>query len=120
MMADVADYSEWKTGRRSTALAFASIIFGLKLGFSIGGWLNGELLEYFDYDPNAALSATAARGILMMVSIFPAVILLVAAGALMLYRLDDSMLREMEQTLTERRAAIESDESPSDAARVGK
>jgi Na+/melibiose symporter-like transporter len=40
MMADVADYAEWKTGRRSTALAFASIIFRLKLGFGIGGWLN--------------------------------------------------------------------------------
>ena len=43
MMADVADYSEWTTGRRSTALAFASIIFGLKLGLGVGSWLNGQL-----------------------------------------------------------------------------
>ena len=49
MMADVADYAEWKTGRRSTALAFASIVFGLKLGYGVGGWLNGELLYQAHY-----------------------------------------------------------------------
>src|SRR3954453_2262378 len=43
MMADVADFGEWQTGRRSTALAFASIVFGLKLGSGFGGLLNGEL-----------------------------------------------------------------------------
>ncbi len=49
MMADVADYLEWTTFRRSTGLAFASIIFGLKLGLGVGAWLNGELLQRFQY-----------------------------------------------------------------------
>src|SRR3954465_11507017 len=65
MMADVADYSEWTTGRRSTALAFASIIFGLKLGLGIGSWINGQLLEQFHYSATAPLSAASRFGIVM-------------------------------------------------------
>ncbi|MGD0778499.1 MAG: glycoside-pentoside-hexuronide (GPH):cation symporter, partial [Candidatus Solibacter sp.] len=38
MFADVADYSEWKTGRRTTGVIFATILFGLKTGLSLGGF----------------------------------------------------------------------------------
>jgi sugar (glycoside-pentoside-hexuronide) transporter len=102
MMADVADYSEWKTGRRSTALAFASIIFGLKLGFGIGGWLNGALLEHFGYTATMPVTATAAQGIVMMVSIFPALVLLLGVGVSTMYRLDDRLVAEIETALASR------------------
>ena len=36
MFADVADYSEWKTGRRFTGIVFATIGFALKSGLSTG------------------------------------------------------------------------------------
>ena len=108
MMADVADYSEWKTGRRSTALAFASIIFGLKLGFGVGGWLNGKLLEYFGYSSTAALSSSATYGILLMVSIIPAVALLIGVGVSLSYRLDDRFMKQLEQSLMARRNTRES------------
>jgi Na+/melibiose symporter-like transporter len=103
MMADVADYGEWKTGRRSTALAFASIVFGLKLGFGLGGWLNGNLLEYFGYSATGAVSPSASRGIVLMVSVFPAVALFIAAGLTFMYRLDDRLVKKIEQTLNVRR-----------------
>lgn len=103
MMADVADYSEWKTGRRSTALAFASIIFGMKLGSGIGGWLNGELLDYFGYSAGADPSPVATRGIVMMISVIPAAVLLIGAAALFSYRLDDQMVKQVEQSLNARR-----------------
>jgi GPH family glycoside/pentoside/hexuronide:cation symporter len=104
MIADVANYSEWKTGRHSTALAFGSIIFGLKLGSGFGIWLNGELLDFFGYDPKVALSSAAIRGIVMMVSIFPATALLAGVGALALYRLDDRQVKQIEQELAARQA----------------
>jgi Na+/melibiose symporter-like transporter len=103
MMADVADFAEWKTGRRSTALAFASIIFGLKLGFGVGGWLNGRLLEYFDYSVTGAVSTSASRGIVLMISVFPAMALLIGAGVMFFYRLDDERLKQIEQALNVRR-----------------
>lgn len=103
MMADVADYAEWKTGRRSTALAFASIIFGLKLGFGIGGWLNGKLLDAFGYSATNDVSSTATRGIVLMVTVFPATALLFAACVTAFYRLDERLLTQIEQTLSARR-----------------
>jgi len=35
MIADVADYSEWKTIRRATAIIFLAMMVGLKAGLSI-------------------------------------------------------------------------------------
>jgi glycoside/pentoside/hexuronide:cation symporter, GPH family len=106
MMADVADFSEWKTGRRSTALAFASIIFGLKLGFGVGGWLIGTLLNLYGYTPPAAMPPSAVRGIVLMISVFPAIVLLAAALVVFAYRLDDSLVKQIEQTLSTRREAL--------------
>ena len=106
MMADVADYSEWTTGRRSTALAFASIIFGLKLGFGVGAWLNGELLEHFNYSAGASLSAASRSGIVMMISIFPAAVLMIGVAALFAYRLDDGLVTQIENALKVRRAEL--------------
>jgi GPH family glycoside/pentoside/hexuronide:cation symporter len=105
MMADVADYAEWKSERRSTALAFATIIFGLKLGFGIGGWLSGKLLEYYGYSAAAEVSSSATRGIVLMVSVFPAVALLIGAVVMIFYRLDDRRMKEVEQALIARRNA---------------
>ncbi len=107
MMADVADYSEWLTRRRSTALAFASIVFGLKLGFGIGGWLSGELLEYFGYSATAPLSPSASRGIVTMVSLIPSSALFLGVGVLYCYRLDDQLMDEIQQTLAARRKTLD-------------
>ena len=44
MLADTADYSEWKTGRRSTGLVFSAATFAQKAGWGIGGALAGWFL----------------------------------------------------------------------------
>ena len=51
MMADVADFSEWKNNRRATTITFAGIIIGLKVGLAIGGALAGSLLNMYDMLP---------------------------------------------------------------------
>src|SRR5689334_12013410 len=52
MMADVADFSEWRNHRRATAVIFSAIIFGLKAGLGIGGAIGGHLLDAYGYVPN--------------------------------------------------------------------
>ena len=84
MMADVADYAEWKTGRRSTALAFASIVFGFKLGSGVGGWLNGELLHRAGYSGQGEQSAETLRTIARLISVFPAAALAIGCVVLSL------------------------------------
>lgn len=103
MMADVADNSEWKTGRRATAMTFAATVFALKFGLSIGTWLSGRLLSYYQYVPKAEQSERALEGIRLMMSIFPAVAFFVAVVALFFYRIDKSMELEMHDALAERR-----------------
>jgi Na+/melibiose symporter-like transporter len=103
MMADVADYAEWKTSRQCTALAFASIILGLKLGFGVGGWLNGQLLSYFGYSGGVTLPPEAIRGIVLMISILPALALLASFCVMFFYRLDDRFVGRMQLALVARR-----------------
>jgi Na+/melibiose symporter-like transporter len=49
MVADVADYSEWKNHRRATAIVFSAILCGLKAGLSIGGALVAQILSTYGY-----------------------------------------------------------------------
>jgi GPH family glycoside/pentoside/hexuronide:cation symporter len=109
MMADVADYSEWTTGRRSTALAFASIIFGLKMGLGVGAWFNGHLLQGLDYSAAGQISDAAQLGFVRMISLFPAAVLMLGVAALFGYGLDDSYMRQVEDDLASRREQLENE-----------
>lgn len=105
MIADVADYSEWKNNRRATAIIFSAMMVGLKAGLSIGGALTTSLLGYFDYVPNAgSQSDIAINGIKLLVSIFPAIPFLIGCGLLFFYEIDKKMEVQIESDLKERRA----------------
>lgn len=106
MIADVADFTEWTTGRRATAMTFAAMLFALKLGLSIGGALSGWLLDQYGYVPNAAQSDSALEGIRWMMSVWPAIAFVVAVGCLLFYRIDRSTESEMESALAERRKSF--------------
>jgi GPH family glycoside/pentoside/hexuronide:cation symporter len=106
MMADVADYAEWKTGRRSTALAFASVVLGLKLGFGVGGWLNGDILARANYVADGELPESALLAIRNLVSIYPAIVLVAGAVVLFFYRIDRRMEHEIESSLHSRRVEV--------------
>ncbi len=73
MYADIADYSELKTGRRATGLIFSSSSMSQKFGWTIGGALTGWLLSYFGFHANTVQTETAETGIRIMMSILPAV-----------------------------------------------
>lgn len=105
MIADVADYSEWKNNRRATAIIFSAMMVGLKAGLSIGGALTTSLLGYFNYTPNAAeQSATAINGIKLLVSIFPAIPFMIGVGLLFFYEINKKMEVQIESDLKGRRA----------------
>jgi sugar (glycoside-pentoside-hexuronide) transporter len=106
MMADVADFSEWKNRRRATAVIFSAIIFGLKAGLGIGGAIGGYLLDAYGYVPNAVQSEHALLGIRLTASIYPAIAFLLCAACLWFYRIDKSLELEMSRELTERRTAF--------------
>ncbi|MFB3778125.1 MAG: MFS transporter [Bryobacteraceae bacterium] len=103
MMADVADYSEWKTGRRATAMVFAGTVFGLKAGLGIGRAIASWVLSLFGYVPNVAQTAESLQGITLIASIFSMIIFLAGVGMLFLYKIDAKTNLQMATELAERR-----------------
>jgi GPH family glycoside/pentoside/hexuronide:cation symporter len=103
MFADVVDYSEWKTGRRITGVIYATILFGLKTGLSLGGAIAGWLLSSFGYRPNAVQTPEALRGISMMISVIPAVFFGVVIVCLICYKIGKNLNLQIQDELAERR-----------------
>lgn len=107
MIADVADYSEWKNGRRATAIIFSAMLCGLKIGLSIGGASVAGILAYYGYNADATTQAPqAVNGIRLAVSIYCSVPFLVAVAMLRLYRIDKPMEDRIEHDLAQRRLAL--------------
>jgi GPH family glycoside/pentoside/hexuronide:cation symporter len=103
MVADVADFTEWKTHRRATAMTFAGILFALKLGLSLGGAIAGKLLSFYGYVANVEQTAATLKGIRYMMSVYPAILFFIGVGALFFYEIDKKTEKEMEIALIERR-----------------
>ncbi len=104
MIADVADYSEWKNNRRATAIIFSAMMVGLKLGLTFGSALVTGILGSYGYVAGAATqTATAINGIKLSVSVFPALFFFIGAGLLFFYEIDKSMEIRIEKELEARR-----------------
>jgi glycoside/pentoside/hexuronide:cation symporter, GPH family len=103
MMADVADFSEWKTGRRATAIVFAGTVFGLKAGLAIGRAIASWILSIFGYVPNAVQTAQSQQGITLLASVFSMLIFLAGVGMLFLYTIDAKTNLQIATELAERR-----------------
>ena len=103
MYADTADYSEWKWGRRATGLVFSAASFAQKLGWAIGGAGAGWLLAYFGYLPNVAQSPRTIHGIVLMMSVIPAIAAVAAVAALWFYEIDEETVKRMSADLEARR-----------------
>ncbi len=103
MMADVADYSEWKNHRRATAIVFSAIVFGLKAGLGFGGAISGWLLALHGYVPNADQSERALEGIRLTVSVYPAITFALTLVCLFFYRIDKQMEVKITDDLAARR-----------------
>ncbi len=106
MIADVADYSEWKNHRRATAIIFSAMIFGLKLGLSIGGALVAGILAHYGYDAQLQVQAPETiRGIQLSVSLYASLPFLLGVACICLYEINKDKESQIEQELNERRAA---------------
>jgi GPH family glycoside/pentoside/hexuronide:cation symporter len=103
LVADTADFAEWKFGARTTGIIFSATTCAQKAGMGIGAAIAGFLLEYYGYQANAALSDSARQGILLMMSLIPAAGLLALAGVFSGYGLTEGVCRTMRDDLAARR-----------------
>ncbi|MBL7744479.1 MAG: MFS transporter [Chitinophagaceae bacterium] len=105
MIADVADYSEWKNNRRATAIIFSAMMVGLKAGLSIGSSLVSWILGQYHYVANSTTpqTDTAINGTKMLISIYPAIPFLIAVVLLFFYEINKKMEVQIESDLKQRR-----------------
>jgi glycoside/pentoside/hexuronide:cation symporter, GPH family len=106
MIADVADFSEWKTNRRATAIIFSAMMVGLKAGLSIGSSLVSWILGNYGYAPKSTTGQTesAINGTKMLISIYPAIPFLIAIVLLFFYEINKSKEIQIENELKARRS----------------
>jgi glycoside/pentoside/hexuronide:cation symporter, GPH family len=102
--ADVADYSEWKTGRRFTGIVFATIGFALKAGLALGSssflWI---MAGFFNYDTKFPDAIEAVHGFHVSSGLIVGCIFVICTVLLMLYKLNKRITIEMANELAARR-----------------
>ncbi len=105
MYADVADYGEWKFGRRTTGLVFSGLLFSQKMGLALGAGLAGWILGWFGYAAGQEQSDGALMGIRLIFTVFPGLLTLGAAVATVFYPLTDKLVQEIDTDLNKNRSA---------------
>ena len=104
MIADSADYGEWKSGRRSTGLYFSAAVFAQKAGWGIGAAIAGWILTLSQFVPNVAQTDTAITGIKLLVSVIPGILYMSCAIFMIFYKIDKKTTDQMKIDLDAKRA----------------
>lgn len=102
MYADSADYNEWKTGRRATAMTFAAATFSKKLGSATGSAGILWILAAFGYVANQAQTGASQGGIVLLQTAAPGIMALIAVIFVKFYRLTREELVVIQSDLKKR------------------
>jgi glycoside/pentoside/hexuronide:cation symporter, GPH family len=106
--ADVADYSEWKIGRRFTGMVFATIGFGLKSGLALGSasflWIMAGLFHYNTKLPD---QPAAVHGYRVCSGIVVGFLFALCTVLLTCYQLNKRTTLQMADELAERRRRLD-------------
>jgi GPH family glycoside/pentoside/hexuronide:cation symporter len=103
MIADVADYSEWTTGRRATGFVYAGIVFALKAGLGVGGAIGSWILAAYGYAANAAQTEQSMLGIRLCPTIYSAIPFAIGVACLAIYPISKELNLRIGDELAERR-----------------
>ncbi len=101
MTADSVDWGEYVTGNRATAMTFSGHLFALKLGAAIGGSMLGWILAGYGYqEPVTGVaqvqSSLTVTGIVLLMTLFPAISTVFVLLCGWFYRLTSSRLMEIQ------------------------
>ena len=107
MLADAADYGDWKFQRRTTGLCLSAAVFAQKIGWSIGAALFGAIMSAVHFDANLGLQEIQNTPAIMnsihwLFGIVPGVLYASCAIFLAFYNLDTKTLQQMKSELEQR------------------
>jgi GPH family glycoside/pentoside/hexuronide:cation symporter len=104
--ADVADYSEWKTGRRATGMVFATICFALKAGLSLGGYFQLKIMESSGYVSGQLHTPVSLDAIHRTCSVYVAILFALCTALLIAYQINKNLTLQIAADLAERRKKL--------------
>ncbi|MCS7461946.1 glycoside-pentoside-hexuronide (GPH):cation symporter [Paenibacillus doosanensis] len=93
MVPDTIEYGTWRTGVRSEGTIYSAFIFVQLLSQAVGSKISGAILTAIGYVPNAAQTAGALHGILVMVTVIPIAGSIIGIAVLAFYKLDDKTFK---------------------------
>ena len=109
MLADAADYGEWKFQRRTTGLCLSAAVFAQKIGWSIGAALFGVVMSVIGYNADVlTIDQIQHTPLIMntfhwMFGIVPGALYASCAIFLAFYNLDTKTMEQMKNELDQRR-----------------
>lgn len=99
MIPDCIEYSEYRDGERHEGLVYSSVSFASKVAGGLGILISSMVMDFSGYVNGAETQTDGAmNAILMVVSVIPPAMFLIAAVALVFYRLDkiyDQIVHEL-------------------------
>jgi glycoside/pentoside/hexuronide:cation symporter, GPH family len=105
MMGDVADYGEWKTGRRASGTVTAAVVFALWAGLALGGAIAGWLFSFYGFVSDAQVqTAQAQSGILLTASVYAGLAFFAVAACMFFYPVSREVSRKIATELDARRS----------------
>lgn len=99
MYADTADFSQWRTGRRATAMIFSAAAFSQKLGGALAGATIGWLLSSLGYVANQTQTGASEQGIVLLLSVIPGIFAALAVPFIWAYPLTNDALLKLQGQL---------------------
>jgi GPH family glycoside/pentoside/hexuronide:cation symporter len=102
MYADAADFNEWRTGNRATAMTFAAATFAQKLGSAAGSAAMLGVLAFLGYTANQAQSGASLNGINFLQTAAPGIFAGIAVIVVLFYNLSNLQLEQIQSDLAER------------------
>ncbi|CAH8192241.1 melibiose:sodium transporter MelB [Vibrio aestuarianus] len=100
MLADVVDYGEYKTGRRSESVIFSVQTMLVKFAGAAGGFIVGVGLSVIGYVPNVEQSESTIMGLQFMMVGLPAIMMAVSGFVYQrYYRLHEGFNQEEEKEI---------------------
>jgi glycoside/pentoside/hexuronide:cation symporter, GPH family len=107
MMGDVADYGEWKTGRRASGTVTAAVVFALWVGLTLGQSFVGWIYGFYGYAAQAVTQTPEAiHGVVLTGGLYAGISFLIAAALLVIYPLNRAENNSIAKELAERRKSF--------------
>lgn len=96
MYSKVADYYQWKTGKRAHGFIMSMYVLPVEVGIAMSTVIIGIVLEAIHYDPTAAvLTAAQLTGVKDLVLLIPGIFFVIATIIAIVHPLSEKKIKQM-------------------------